>query len=724
MNNRINHQSLLHAVVLRLGLVIALVAAIMLTIVPAPVDAAKGGKDKQGHHQVVGGPTGPSRITTSPRRQIDPAHPPRSQKKTQTNWKGWFSPDFGAANAAPETFAASAVTALPNHTLDPRDMRILLISAIGGTDPDYQAMTAFLNQLGIPFDTLIASTTDLTPDMLWDGASHGYYQGVILTDGDLLYDAGGGNYVTAFTVSDWQALYDYETMFGVRQVTSYTIPGMPESYGLVWNGATQDTGANPLKASLTTAGKSLFPYLNANNPITIQYAWTYLATVEAPQPNTVVTPLLTTANGYTIAVTKKYADGRENLAITAENNYFLTHSQLLSYGILNWVTKGVFLGERHVTMTVQPDDLFIEDDIWNTQAMTDTTGISYRLTGNDFKQFVSWQKSIRTRYPLASGLKIEWPFNADGTDPNNYDYKDTLTPTVLNNKGQFNWINHTFSHANLDSIDAATLTTEIQKNNNYAVTNKLAPYYTDSMIEPDISGLFNPVFATTAYQQLGIRYIISDASRPEWSNPSPNAGFYSQYQPGLLIIPRHASNLFYNLTTPAEWVSEYNCYYGPQGVCPDLPNSTRWSQDLNYQQILDDESNFWLSYLLKWDIDPLMFHQPNARAYDGTHSLLGDLMEATLTKYTALYNLPIRNLTQHEVGIRMANRMAYNASGVKGVLYPGQKIVLTTTNAASIPVTYAKSISGTGFQNELYGGQYINTIPMAAGQARTITLPK
>ncbi len=711
----INRISLFQGVVVRLGLVCALFVAIMLTVVPNPAEAAKDKKDKKGHHQIVTGPTTPSRITTTPPRVLDPAQPLKAKKKSGT---GPLNTNFAAA-------LAPVAAASTNHTLDARDMKILLISAVGGSDPDYQAMSAFLNQLGTPFDTLIASTTVLSSNMLWDGVAHGYYQGVILTDGDLLYESpvGSGNYVSAFTADEWQTLSNYETMFGVRQVTSYTIPGLPESYGLSDpNFASQDTSVTPLKANLTAAGKTVFPYINAANPITIQYAWTYLAKVESPQPGTVVTPLLNTTNGYTVAAVKKYADGRENLAITAENNSFLIHSQLLSYGIINWVTKGLFLGERHATLNIQPDDLFIEDDIWDTQVMTDTTGISYRLTGNDFKQFMSWQNSSRVKYPLASGLKIEWPFNADGTNPNNYNYVDTLTPEVLKDKASFNYINHTFTHANLDNIDAATLTTELQKNNNYATNKGLTPYYKDSMIQPDISGLFNPVFANTAYQQ-GIRYIISDASRPEWSNPSPNAGFYSQYQSGLLIIPRHASNLFYNLTTPAEWVSEYNCYYGPQGVCPDFPNSTRWNTNLNYQQILDDESNFWLSYLLKWDIDPLMFHQPNARAYDGIHSLLGDLVEATLKKYTSLYNLPIQNLTQHEVGIKMANRMAYNASGLQGTLYPGQKIVLTTTKAASVPVTYAKSISGAGFQNELYGGQYISTIPMAAGQTRTITLP-
>jgi hypothetical protein len=81
------------------------------------------------------------------------------------------------------------------------------------------------------------------------------------------------------------------------------------------------------------------------------------------------------------------------------------------------------------------------------------------------------------------------------------------------------------------------------------------------------------------------------------------------------------------------------------------------------------------------------FKQPNLGTYDGVHSLLGDLVEATLTKYSAMYTLPILNLTQHDIGVRMANRMAYNTAGVTATLYLGEQIMLTSGAAAVIPLT-------------------------------------
>ena len=115
-------------------------------------------------------------------------------------------------------------------------MKVLLIAA-DGEETDYPALKAFLDQLGIPYDTLIGTQRQLTWDMLSDGASHGYYQGIILTTGNLGYDAGGGNWQSAFDGNEWFALWDYEAKFGVRQMTSYTVPGgWPDTYGLNYVG--------------------------------------------------------------------------------------------------------------------------------------------------------------------------------------------------------------------------------------------------------------------------------------------------------------------------------------------------------------------------------------------------------------------------------------------------------------------------------------------------------
>ena len=202
---------------------------------------------------------------------------------------------------------------------------------------------------------------------------------------------------------------------------------------------------------------------------------------------------------------------------------------------------------------------------------------------------------------------------------------------------------------------------------------------------------------------------MSDTSQPGWKSPSPNTGIVSTIEPSILIIPRYPTNLFYNVSTPEEWTSEYNHFYAPGGLFP------AWDRALTYEEILDKESEIWLRYLLKYDVNPVMFHQTNLRAYppDGARSLLGDLINATLAKYNALYGLPIRSPRQHDIGVLMSRRMAYNNSGIGGrIVFSGgnNTITLRAANSASAPLTGIRY----GGTFESYGGQVISTISLKA----------
>ncbi len=597
------------------------------------------------------------------------------------------------------------------HAVDPIDMKLLVIAA-DGNETDFPAIKAFLNQLGIPYDTLIATQTTLAPSLLWDGDLHGYYQGIVLTTGNLVYESSPGVWISAFDDTEWQALWEYEAMFKIRQVTSYTLPaGPPDNYGLQYVGYV-DTTTSPLQANLTADGQQLFSYLNQSNPVTFRNAWVYLGRVVSP---TVTTPLLVTSDGYAIASITQYPDGRQNLTVTAANNPYLVHSLTLSYGLINWVTKGMFLGERRVNMDVQVDDLLIDDDVWDTRALTDTTGLTYRISGTDFQKLVTWQTNLQKQKNTPSFM-LDLAFNGEGSSgiyPN-----DTLTPAVRAYKNRFNWVNHTYSHPNLDYITHTLALQELRQNNDFArKTMGFSNYFGDAFVQPDISGTGNADFMQAA-RDFGLTAMITDTSRPGGDNPSPNSGYFSTLQPSILIIPRRPTNLFYNLTTPDEWVSEYNCYYGPTGTCAD--GAWRyWDRNLTYGEILDKESDVMLQYLLKWDLDPLMFHQANLRAYDGSRSLLTDLLDATLAKYNQLYSLPVRNLTEHSLRVQMARRMDYDASGIRASLIPCTSLTLTVSREALIPVTGV--VYGTNVQR--YGGEDISYVQMSAGQSVTIPLP-
>lgn len=618
----------------------------------------------------------------------------------------------------------SHMQALAVRTADPRDMKVLVVCA-DGNETDYPAITSFLAQAGIPYTVVLAANQELTTSMLYN-ASKAFYQGVILCTGSLVFlNPANGQWESALSTAEWQILWDFEAMFGIRQVTSYTAPyGYPDAYGLNYSVDYVDTTSAPLSATLTAAGQTVFGDLNPTSPVVFKNAWVYLSTVISPA---VTTPLLVSPEGYAIASITKYPDGRENLTVTAANAPFLVHSMSMSYGIFNWLTKGIFLGERHVNVGYQVDDLFSDTDLWNPANPTifEDTGITYRLTGADIAADLAWRNNVLyTQYPLANKFKLEWAYNGEGTTTQ---YRglgiftpDTLTPAIVANKSQYNFVNHTYTHLNLDAPTAATIQTELNNNHRVATSMNLTTYFKDSMVQPDISGLTNPNFFTAA-KNFGIKYVIADTSRAGWNNPSPNAGFYSAYQPSILIIPRRASNLFYPVSTPAEWVGIYNCFYSiPNGTCANR-QFVFWDRDLTYSEILDKESDLLLSYMLKWDIDPVMFHIAQIRAYNGTNTVLNDLIERTMQKYHAVSKLPIRNLSQHEIGILMARRMAYNASGVIATITPCKNIAIRTVGAATIPVT-GIAVGNTS-NREVYNGQNISYVTLGAGKSVTYALP-
>ena len=92
------------------------------------------------------------------------------------------------------------------------------------------------------------------------------------------------------------------------------------------------------------------------------------------------------------------------------------------------------------------------------------------------------------------------------------------------------------------------------------------------------------------------------------------------------------------------------------GGTPDGPPFFTSRQ--SYDAILDRESNNLLTYMIRGEIYPSMFHQSNFWRYDGAHSLFTDLADRTFAKFMSLSNLPILSLPQSVIGKRMEERLA------------------------------------------------------------------
>ncbi|HXT99800.1 MAG TPA: hypothetical protein VN903_02335, partial [Polyangia bacterium] len=465
-----------------------------------------------------------------------------------------------ASNPAPDTRLALATDVTV-------DARVLVITA-DGTDAALDAITQTLRTLGTPFDVLNASTGPaLTADALAVG-DRGRYYAIVLDVGDLA----AGN-LSAFTDDEWMTLASYEARFGVRRAALYTFPSA--AYGLSSTGDGFDASTRPIAAHCTPAGASVLSGVNCAGPVAIDDGWVYGA-----QPTDAATvPLLVDDAGNVYAATRTYPDGREALALTFSQSSTSLPSLTLAYGVVSWVTRGLFIGERHVLLSPQIDDFFL------ASALYPTTAGNYRITADDLQAFTNWQ-AARQADPLTAQFRAAFAFNAFGAKPPG---RDALTDKALALGATFAWINHTWDHTEMDAMSYADAFTELSQNNQYGLGSGLSRYSAENLVTPSMTGLGNAEVMRAAYD-VGIRQVISDATVACQDNPSPNAGYYNALVPTLLQIPRRATNLYFNVSQPAEWIAEYQVL--------------RAMANVDYAQVVDAESTDQLRDLLRGENDP------------------------------------------------------------------------------------------------------------------------
>jgi hypothetical protein len=651
----------------------------------------------------------------------------------------WPSPAGPTNTRTTSTFASSAAPTASTLFKQSLNMKLLVISA-DGTEPSFTAITFFLDRIGIPYDAVVLTQTNLTLPTLND-SNNGFYQGIVLASGSLAYNTGTG-WASALSATGWASLDAYQRTYGVRLVSYYTFP--EPRYGMALAGTTgySNTSAKPALLSLTSTGKTLFPYLIATNKLEVANAYYYPATAVAAAGET-TTPIMTISstgvNNLIVGVTHVAADGRESLAMTFDSSPYLMHSMALNYGIFNWVSKGVFIGQRKIYITPQSDDFFLANDMYaNTPAACQPSSLSVdptydpsvscptaRDSSGDLSALVAWQQSWQAKSQF-KGVRLSHAFNGFGTTTDGGATKnDPLISATKAYMNQFYWLNHTWDHENLDCYDAvpnshickpatyAESLAELQQNIALAKSMGL-PNDSTSMVTPNISGLTNLEFLRAA-KDSGIKYLVSDMSYSIWLPSKPNTGVRNPGALSILFIPRRATNIFYNTKSgnkgaTGSLVDEYNYFFGPNGMLRigGPGGAPFFTTDQTYAQIIDKESDALLSYMLNYEWYPSMFHQSNLIRYSGQKSLYSDVMDATMSKFAAMSNLPVSSLPQTTLGRMMEERMAFNDAGVTALYLPGQGIKLSSAGAANAPIT---GVCAAGCVS--YGGQNISSVPVS-----------
>jgi hypothetical protein len=649
--------------------------------------------------------------------------------------------------AALTPVAVAAVAPQPGQRID---LKVLLLSA-DGKEPTFGAWKAALAREGVPYEAKIADSEGPFTDATFAdySANHAKYQAVILSTGDLVHQVtnpdGTVSFPSSLADSEWTALAKFQLSFGIRQLSDATFPSPVHGLNAPTN--TGEQGGNT--GQLTAAGLELFPYLNGqvpiDNPSAAVDAFGHQATPAAQTAPASFQTLLSGPNGSSYLGIYTHADGREEMVMTVDSNENQMQSQLLRHGMLGWVTRGAYLGYQRNYLEMQVDDIFLPDARWDTtlnrtlvdgvttapdetQCAPEAGGFisgggvaptpnpvpgtpgttlppcrAIRMTAADVTRLLTWQN--------ANGIKLDMVFNGGGSAEFKQDTGSTTDPmadALLANKGQFHWINHTFTHLNLDLLPgtgADSLTSQIGDNISYGRANAL-PFDPEELVTGEHSGLHNAAMPGVL-GALGVKWVAADNSR----EPTPYA------IGSALTVPRYPTNVYYNVETQAEQLDEYNYIYmpPPAGRCVASAVNTCRTAPATWAQYIGSEADIMFRHLMGNDPRPHYAHQSNLAA-DG---VLYSLLDEVLRRYRLYFSPGLVQLTHKQIGMELQRQAKWAqdlaAGRVTAYLQDGQ-VHVSSTATLEVPIT------GTP-DGSLYGGQRSGWFTVSPGRPLVQSAP-
>ncbi len=635
---------------------------------------------------------------------------------------------------------------MPQALGDEVEMKALLLSATDNlvAEASAGAWKTLLDQAGVPYDWVVASTTTITPEVLVREDGVGRYQAVLLSTSNLVYFDGTA-WPSALSSTEWDVLFNYERAYGVRQATLFASPYSPhEDYGVTPVGG--ETPMDGMTLTATAAGRAVFTDLGVSSVI-LPYGTTGFPSSD-PQPGT--TPLLTAANGDILAVHTN-TDGRERVAMLYNNpawgvtNTPAIYTQQIGPSLLRWALGGVHIGEKRNSYQADVDDWFSVTGLWDVDTAQIVDDPGFAMSAQDAYSLVAQQNQLRAiGGGIASDFTWSMAFNGSGADVGSV--VDCALPTNLHTlssmtrclAGEFWWVNHTWTHAYMDynpphvSLDTAQITTEISLNDGLASTFGLTPTYSGrSLVTGDISGLgwYDPLgpehepvqkedfglnasspYLLEAAVATGKSYLASNMSTPSHEPDCWSCGIVHPMDPAVFLVPRYPTNLFATVTTPAAVTQAYNIVY-PPGTFHELG----YDDPLTYEQILDIDTDIALGHLLAGSPYPHYFHIPNFYEYEAGRSTLFDWTEVLLGKYASMVNEPLLTYMNDQTGDYVLARTQFLDAGVSAVWDRATGLV-TLTSAAGGPVFLTGASLGGDATNITYNGRTISQRSLAPGQ--------
>jgi hypothetical protein len=521
----------------------------------------------------------------------------------------------------------------------------------------------------------------------------------------------------ALSRAEKAALATYEATFGVRQVDAYA-PPMPD----IGMSAPAYSGLLSGTVGVTRAGaRAGFGYLNLSFPFSGGPAgpppFGYLA---RPVPGSGATPLLTAAiphsSGRATLAWQYDHGGRQQLGIGFGYSYFQPQFHYLAHGIVDWVTRGVNLGDWHNYLDIAYDDMFLGDAQWSTAGHC-TPGASLcppgtpgtatiRMTPADVTYAVQWEQQhhFTIEFLYNGGASVR--FRVHGVDP--------LLAAVRPVAKDFYWVNHTYTHANLGceqdftvvpwkcmmsgghivwAAGPSLVNSQVLDNFTWARRNGI-PAEPGVLATGEYSGLRilpqQPADNPSLVRAMGpdkIRWIAMDASR------EPRM----RYVGAALGVPRHPIDVGYDVDTVATEINEFNWYNtskadGGSGICQGsqvtaclkpLNPKTGWAS-----VIVPEQVQIVFAAVLNNDPRPFFMHQSNLAG-----GRLGyPVMNGVLSAYRAVYgaSAPIENLPMSGDGVVLHDRALWAQARIAGTVsawVQGSKVTISGPPGALVPLT-------------------------------------
>ncbi len=370
---------------------------------------------------------------------------------------------------------ALALTAAGSASAAQRiDLKVLLLGT-SSSEPDFVSWQAALQREGVPFETIVSSpghasiTAASLSDTLAGGTQEGKYEAIIVSVAGLPECTESGC-VSTLSQPEWSALEEYEHTFNVRQLTGDVFPG--STYGL--NSPTSSGALDGTQATLTSEGKTIFPYLNGTVTMdtgTYGYQATPLSTQATGAS---FEPLLDGPGGSALVGIYTHPSGVQEMLETFNQNQYQLQSELLRHGALNWVTRGVYFGDQRNYVEMDIDDTFTPDDAWDTTTHTidysDADALRMQPADVDYAANWSLTNSFRMEQLFNGGGSVEYQENHGGTDPVLAEFQKTDPATGKPYASSFGWLSHTYDTPYLD-VGCATqnyIEAELNENTNWA----------------------------------------------------------------------------------------------------------------------------------------------------------------------------------------------------------------------------------------------------------------